>query len=128
MILSRRLEQTKVLVGARTALRGPVVHEVHNISHLVLEEKLLRQGQARETVARRSAAERKLEDQVYHRCDGLICTSTAAASALADDFGVSCPLELLPNGGPAPAPGPLRSFAQRPMEILYAGGFAPWRR
>jgi glycosyltransferase involved in cell wall biosynthesis len=127
IIFSRRLEQTRSLARIRRRPGQALVHEVHNISHLVLQEKLERQKRPAAEIQARVTAERRLEEEVYQRVDGIIATSRIAMTHLRQEFGISCPMKVLPNGGPTPDLSPLIPFAGRDIEVLYAGGFAPWK-
>lgn len=112
------------------------VFEVHKVSFLVKASHQLERGRSLDhpKVAARVEDRRQLEEEVYGKADGILCTSENARRIVREQFKVRGPMCVVPNGTRIPKGDTGKPMVthelcddSRDIDVLYVGQLYQWK-
>jgi len=110
--MARHLKASALLLQRLPGLR--LVYEAHEVFADTVH------GRRREKIER-------LERAVVGRAAALVANSKATAARLRTLYGVTAPIEVIPNGVEYPESLPEKDWARAAERIVYAGSFFSWK-
>jgi len=111
-VMARHLKASALLFKGIPGLR--LVYEAHEVFADMVPPR------------RRQDTER-LERAVVRRAAALVANSNATAARVRSLYGVTAPIEVVPNGVEYPESVPAKDWARASQLIVYAGSFFSWK-